>query len=276
LLAVNVLAGFAYADVADTGVCFSALTLGDEDAARRALRGLCATAWEHRATGCPAGVPISAAMARLSREQTGPILLVEPADNIGGGAPGDLTTVLRALVENRVPRSAACINDPEAVRRLWDAATGKRVRLAIGGKSKEIGSEPLVLDLTVVSRSSGRFALEDSRSHMASMVGTHVDMGPCAVARHGDTTVLLTSRRTPPFDLGQWRSQGIDPERLLAINVKAAVAHRQAYDPIAAASYTIDSPGPCDSDLRRLPYRHIRRPIYPLDTGAEYAEHRIG
>jgi microcystin degradation protein MlrC len=97
------------------------------------------------------------------------------------------------------------------------------------------------------------------------MVGRHVDMGPCTVVRTGATTVLLTSRRTPPFDLGQWRSQGIDPERLTVIGVKAAVAHRRAYDPIARASWTVSVPGPCTSDVRSLPYRLLRRPCWPWD-----------
>lgn len=77
-------------------------------------------------------------------------------------------------------------------------------------------------------------------------------------------TVLLTSRRTPPFDLGQWRSQGIDPEELFAIGVKAAVEYRPAYDPIARASYKIDLPGPCAENLGRLPFGRVSRPIYPL------------
>jgi hypothetical protein len=38
-------------------------------------------------------------------------------------------------------------------------------------------------------------------------------MGPSAVVRIGDgITVLLTSRKTPPFDLAQLRSQGLVPE----------------------------------------------------------------
>lgn len=48
--------------------------------------------------------------------------------------------------------------------------------------------------------------------------------------------MLLTSRRTPPFDLGQWRSQGVEPEDLFVVGVKAAIEHRPAYDPIARAS----------------------------------------
>jgi microcystin degradation protein MlrC len=91
-------------------------------------------------------------------------------------------------------------------------------------------------------------------------------MGPCAVVEiDGAITVLLTSRKTPPFDLGQLRSQGIEPEILSMIGVKAAVAHRRAYDRIAAASYTVRTPGPCTSDLRALSYQKLRRPIYPLD-----------
>ena len=97
------------------------------------------------------------------------------------------------------------------------------------------------------------------------MQGIHVDMGPCAVVRVDGVTILLTSRKTPPFDLGQWRSQGIEPSSLAIIGVKAAVAHRQAYDPITAASYRVRTPGPCASDLRTLPYRRVRRPIFPLD-----------
>jgi microcystin degradation protein MlrC len=107
--------------------------------------------------------------------------------------------------------------------------------------------------------------LEDRQSHLATMYGIHFKMGPCAVVRHGGITILLTSIKTPPFDLGQWRSQGIEPTKLSVIGVKAAVAHRRAYDPIAARMLWVDTPGPCRSDLRKLPYQHVRRPVFPLD-----------
>ena len=83
-----------------------------------------------------------------------------------------------------------------------------------------------------------------------------------------------TSRKTPTFDLGQLRSQGIEPTNLSVIGVKAAVAHRRAYDPIAVASYTVDTPGACPSDLTSIPYSRVRRPIYPLDeiTGPTMSE----
>ena len=68
------------------------------------------------------------------------------------------------------------------------------------------------LDVELLRRSDGTFELEDKQSHLASMCGDRFDMGPCAVVRHGGLTILLTSHKTPPFDLGQWRSQGIEPD----------------------------------------------------------------
>jgi len=46
---------------------------------------------------------------------------------------------------------------------------------------------------------------------------------------------------------------GVEPEHLSFIVVKAAVAHRCAYDPIARASFLIETLGPCQSRLTAFP-----------------------
>jgi microcystin degradation protein MlrC len=143
---------------------------------------------------------------------------------------------------------------------------GGSATVAIGGRGSPLDAGPLPLEVTVVSRSDGGFDLEDPNSHLASMSGRHYEMGPCAVVRHRGLTLLLTSRKTPPFDLGQFRSQGIEPTAFRLIGVKAAVAHRRAYDPIAKASYYVDTPGPCSSDLSRFPFKKLLHPVYPLDA----------
>ena len=204
-------------------------------------------------------------LRRIGPEPKGPVLLVEPADNIGGGAPGDGTGILRAMLAHGVKRGLVAINDPEAVTVLAAAALGRPLRLALGGRGWQLDPGPVELEVTLVSRSDGQFELEDVHSHLASMNGTHIAMGPCAVVRHAGITILLTSKKTPPFDLGQFRSQGIEPREFAVIGVKAAVAHRQAYDPIALASYFVDTPGPCSSNLAGFPYRRLRHPVYPLD-----------
>jgi len=268
LVAVNVFAGYSFADTHDTGLSFSAVTLGDPAPARGCLRRLRDHALANRQQAHVVDLSLAECVPRIlecvARNQT-PIALVEPADNIGGGAPGDAPTILRVLFENQVKGAAVVLNDPAAVQSLADLAIGGSRTVRVGGKASRFTDPPLELDLTLVSRSDGRFELEDRESHLASMCGVRIEMGPCAVVRSAGITVLLTSKKTPPFDLGQLRSQGIAPEKLSVIGVKAAVAHRRAYDRVTKASFTVATPGPCSSDLRQFPYKHVRRPIDPLD-----------
>jgi microcystin degradation protein MlrC len=204
-------------------------------------------------------------VARLPENVQGPVLLVEPSDNIGAGAPGDGTGVLRSLLKHGVEGALVVLNDPVSVSQLERIQIGDSSKLWVGGRGSRFDRGPVEIEAVLVSRGPGRFELEDRNSHLASMSGDHFDMGPCAVVRTGGITLLLTSRKTPPFDLGQLRSQNLEPGDFRVIGVKAAVAHRRAYDPIAVASYFVDTPGPCTSNLSSLEWRHLRRPIHPLD-----------
>ena len=272
-LAVNVIAGFAFGDTPDTGVSFSLATTGDEFEANAALEELCQAAWKLRRAGDKTEPPVDDVVRSILGEvpalPRGPVVLVEPSDNIGGGAPGDGTGLLRALIRHRAKNAAVAIADAEAVASLQDLQPGDSKTLHIGGKGSRLDEGPLRLEVTLVSRSDGTFQLEDRQSHLASMCGTTFHMGPCAVVKHAGVTILLSSVKTPPFDLGQWRSQGIHPEKLGIIGVKAAVAHRRAYDGIASRMIWVDTPGPCRSDVRKLPFAKVRHPIWPLDDTHE-------
>lgn len=264
---VNVVAGFSFGDTPHTGVAFAAVTHGDPEGAERHLDRLARLAWDLREHGLPAEHDPAAVLADLAAEpgHPTPICLVEPSDNIGGGAPGNGTGLLRALLVAGTDNAGIIINDPEAVGALSGLVPGATVTLAIGGKENPFDPGPVTLDVTLVATSDGRFTLEDLNSHMVAARGKHIDMGPSAVVRHAGLTILLTSRKTAPFDLGQWRSQGIEPRDFAVIGVKAAVAHRRAYDPIAVRSFTVATPGPCSSRLADFPYRRLTRPIFPLD-----------
>lgn len=277
---ISIVPGFSFADTPSTGVCLVMVidnTSGwatmkhDENgkmqfpASLTLLRPMMHYLEENRELGNVTDPPLAEVMSKLPSFTSGLTVLVEPSDNIGGGAPGDGTGLLRALLEYQVANSAICIADPAAVEKARSAGIGSKVTLSIGGKGSRLDAGPVDLEVEVISLSDGRFELEDKQSHLASMCGDRFDMGPSAVVRHAGITILLTSIKTPPFDLGQWRSQGIEPTKLSVIAVKAAVAHRRAYDPIAARMFWVDTPGPCSSNLKTLPYKHIRRPIYPLD-----------
>jgi microcystin degradation protein MlrC len=251
----------------------SAVTRGAPEEARLLLNRLADYAWQAREAGNVIEADFESLWPEIRRAlqepATGPVVIAEPSDNIGGGAPGDGTGLLRAFLRHDISSAAVVLNDPSAVARLAQLSSGTRCRLPLGGASGIEGALSLELDVELVSTSDGKFTLEDAHSHLASMAGLHIEMGPCATVRHhtasGVVWILLTSRKTPPFDLGQLRSQGIVPEEMALIGVKAAVAHRRAYDPIARASFAASTPGACASDLKTLPFRNVRRPIFPLD-----------
>ncbi len=271
--ACNIAGGFAFADTRDTGFSVSVVTTAAPGEERRFLEEGARLAWSLRERGNIVYPRVDEVVAKLKSAPpvAGPVLLVEPADNIGGGAPGDCTSVLRALLAHGIERALVVINDPQAVAALADAAPGSTRQLAVGGRGSRLDPGPLSIAATFVSRSDGAFTLEDPQSHLASLSGTRFEMGPCAVVRSGGVTILLTSRKTPPFDLGQLRSQGLEPRAFAIIGVKAAVAHKRGYDPITAASYYVDTPGPCSSNLATLPYHRLRRPVWPLEPGTVFS-----
>lgn len=265
LLAVNIQAGFAHADTLETGLSFSLVhqSLGPDQ--RNAVFQQLQMTVNSVPSALEKELPVASALKRIEDSEEHPVILVESADNVGGGAPGDGTMLLKALLDAGVEGVVAVLNDPQAVNAFRDRSAGERRTMEIGGASGELGAYPLQVDAELVSQSDGTFQLEDTASHLASSVGTHIEMGPCAVIRVQGVTILLTSRATPPFDLGQLRSQGINPEAARVIVVKAAVAYRRAYGKISACHYFVDTEGPCSNHLDRLPYARLRRPIWPLD-----------
>lgn len=264
-LEVGIAAGFAHADTPDSGLSFWVLDTKPNPAAELVLKTLCDEACRLCVGLAPREISIDEAIDAAIAAGRFPAILVEPADNIGGGAPGDGTTILRHLIQRNEGPSCVVINDPESVVRLQNHEPGGQATLSLGGKGFSGDPGPLEISVELLGLSNGRFELEDVHSHLASMCGTRIDMGPSAVVQHGQVTILITNRATPPFDLGQLRSQGIEPKDFHFIGVKAAVGHKQAYDPITATSFCVSTPGPCSSDLPSLPYRYIRRPIHPLD-----------
>lgn len=265
ILAINVHAGYAFADTPDTGLSFSACTIGNHDEARAQLQRLREFALERKEQGTVLDPSIESVMQQIKTMTEGPILLVEPSDNIGGGAGGDGTGILEALMRHDIQNAAVTIADPQAVAELSRLQIGERAKISIGPKAPSMSLGPVELEVELISTSDGGFDLEDANSHMASYSGLHCDMGPCAVVRYRGITILLTTHKTAPMDLGQLRSQGIIPEEKFVIGLKSGVSHRRAYDPVMKASFNVSTPGPCSSDIKTFPYKLLKRPAHPLD-----------
>jgi microcystin degradation protein MlrC len=284
--AVSVNAGFSFADTVDTGVSFLISTSGDLQEARSAIESLNELSLDKATVGNVIDEPVAEVMAQVDQLKSlgqldGLTLLVEPSDNVGGGAPGSGITMLRVLIEAGYTNVGVCLWDPAAVVAASQAKIGDAMTLELGGLGSSLFEPPLTLRCELLHFGDGEFELEDKKSHLASSVGSRFDMGQIAVVRAtdpgkpgGEATVLLTTRRTPPMDLGPWRHVGFDPESFSIMVIKAAVSHRQAYDPIAKRQLWVDTPGPCSSRLESFPFKNITRPIFPLDPLADVLGNR--
>ena len=257
---LNVTAGFAYGDSPGRGLSFQVVSFRRDRRFDEYFDPLESQACALEVEPAQGGGSIRETIKGLQWEWQGLTVLVEPSDNIGAGAPGDGTGALRLLLEHQIQRAVVCLWDPETVSRLTSVAVGSRTPLSLGGKGSRFDRGPVCVEGELVRKGPGVFTLEDSASHLASLSGRTFDMGASAVVRVDGITILLTSQRTPPFDLGQWSSQGIDLSDFRAVVVKAAVAHRRAYDPITTRTVVLDTPGPCSSDLGCFTYRHGQEP----------------
>jgi microcystin degradation protein MlrC len=266
VICVCVMGGFAYADTPFTGASVIVTTNDDSDLARRYADELCEILMRQRHAALPQFLPPDAAVAHALELPGGPIILVDSADNIGGGTPGDGTDALRAMLAAGVENGAVVLADREAVAACWDAGVGAIVRLSVGGKTDRWHGEPVGVTGMVRALSDGVFACELPDNHFASFYGNTIRMGRTIWLRAGGVNIVLTERKTPPFDLAQLRGVGVIPERQKMIAVKSAVAYRAAYMPIAAGVVEMDTAGLCSANLARFPYRHLRRPMFPLDA----------
>ncbi|WP_306118953.1 MULTISPECIES: M81 family metallopeptidase [unclassified Roseitalea] len=260
MVCINVMAGYAYADIGDCGFSLNCTTRGPVERAVEHMQSLQAILESNLEAAYPRDHTLEEALALADAlpDGQGPVLLIEPADNIGGGAPGDATGLLEPLLATGRCGIVAAIKDPEAVAACRKAGTGGILTVPIGGKTDGHHGRPIAFAGRVRHLSDGVFELENPNSHMASMGGTLIRMGDCAVIENDQATILLTSKKTAPMDLGHLHSQCIRPEDAAYVIVKAAVSHKDAYDPIARASFYVDSPGLCTSNLARLPYRNLR------------------
>jgi len=260
ILCINVMAGYSYADIADCGFSLNCCTKGDEEEALSYLKELLFILENNINEAYPLERNLKDTLSEIEKLKNvdGPILLIEPSDNIGGGTPGDGTDLLGQLLKTNKKNILAIINDPEAALHCHKKNIGDRINLFIGAKTDSFHGDPISINAEIEFISDGKFELENKNSHLASMMGDQIDMGLSAVIKNEKVRILLTSIKTPPMDLGQLYSQGIDPKDANFIIIKAAVSHKDAYDPIASYSFYIDSKGLCTSNLKRLPYKKIQ------------------
>ncbi|THD81688.1 MAG: M81 family peptidase [Phenylobacterium sp.] len=246
VLSVSFAHGFPWGDTPDTGSRVLVITDGDPARAAQLAEAIGRGVYAARDALLPRFPSIEAALDE-ALATPGLVVVADTADNAGGGAPGDNTALLKAMLDRGVAAAAlGAIWDPIAAIACADAGVGARLKLRIGGKAGLSSAQPLDIEATVraVSERHDQAGLGNSRTKMGLSVWIEVD----------GVDVVVNSIRTQVFSPDAFTGLGIDLEGKRLVAVKSSQHFHAGFAPIAAKIIRAATPGAIQMDFAGLPY----------------------
>lgn len=257
LLSASVLLGFPYADVKEMGSGFILVADSNEaenlDEARSRLSEYMLNKKEDFNGKKKEIAVVAPTLSGLEK----PVLLLDMGDNVGGGAPGNSTHLLEFLEREVDGKVFICVDDADAVLAANHYKIGDWFELAFGVKDNKYSVEVELHQLT-----NGIFT-EDTPKHGGFV---NYAMGPTAIMKtKKGNTVMLTSKRTPPYSLRQMTAFGLDPKSFDYIIAKGVNAPIAAYKSVCPSIVQVDTPGVTQADMTLFDYKNRRRPMFPFE-----------
>jgi microcystin degradation protein MlrC len=257
ILSISVVHGFSAADVPDAGAQIIVITDNRPETGARLARNLGMELFALRGTTGHTYLSIDDAIDAALAEPRGPVVLTDVWDNPGGGTAGDATFVLRRFIERGVRDAAfGTIWDPLAVKLCMAAGVGAEMPLRIGAKLAPRHGEPV--DVNVVVKAVVPNAVQHFRDSI-------VPLGDSVTVAFDGLEVILNSNRAQSFEPDLFSNLGIDPLKKKMLVLKSANHFFGAFSKLTSRIIYIDAGGPYPGDPRKVDYKKIRRPIWPLD-----------
>ncbi|MDF1815953.1 MAG: M81 family metallopeptidase [Verrucomicrobiales bacterium] len=270
VLSQSIILGFPYSDVQEMGASTLVVANDNPQLAAGLAEEIATRMWQLREDFEPRFTGVEEALDQINlAERT---LLLDMGDNVGGGSPADGTHICAALERRSLAPAFVCLCDPESVKIAEVTGVGRTVRLCLGGKTDQSHGDPLVVDCKILSFHEGRFTEPQVRH---GGIGEFHQGRTAVVRTAGGVTVMLTSRRVPPFSLEQLTSCGLAPEDFAIITAKGVIAPLAAYGPVCDRVIHVNTPGSTCADMKNLPFRHRRTPLFPFETSAESPFNRV-
>jgi microcystin degradation protein MlrC len=265
VLAISIFATQPWMDVPDIGWSAVVSTDGDVGLAQQTADTLARELWDRREMYdvVKTPIPVVLAEARTRDGVGGPVVASDGPDSPTAGAAGDGTAMLAEIVATGDDvRALMLVTDPVSVDAAIAAGPGATIDIELGGRITTEFYSPLPITAEVLSVHLPGDGVPNEFDKGAS---APLELGRTAVLRILNTTVLVTEFKADGRKLGPYLQHGLDPRDYALVQVKSAGAYRAEFEPIASVVYDLDTRGPCDSELTRMPYRRITRPLWPFD-----------
>lgn len=247
VLDASLLVGYVWADE-PRAMASVVITGTDMAVLEREAKVLAKRYWDARGQfnfGVPAGSIDDCITRALEAPERG-IFISDSGDNPTAGGVGDTPFFLERLLKRQVEDAIlGGIADAEATDACYKTGVGTELELTLGGKLNPKGSRPLPVRGRALHLHPG----ENDRQ---------------AVLQVGGVKVIVSSQRRPYHYLEDFLQLGLKPleHKLVVVKMGYLVPDLKR---IASRILLALSPGAVDQAIERLPFKRIRRPIYPLD-----------
>lgn len=256
---------FPCQDVAEQGWAALAVTNDNAALAQRLANELAQRVWALRHEMLPPKMlTMDQAIREAIRVEGCPVVITDPADNTGGGALGDTTTMFAALLEHRHEIDGLVITslpDKDAIDQIVDHNVGDTVHVQVGGKLDTLFSKPVPITAKVEVITTGPIT-DDGKFGFDPMV----EVGRIVSLAIDNVRLVLTDLAIKGPQPSLFRKVGIEPFEAKIVGLKTGTGYQQTYARAMKAMFVADCPGAMSYNTPNLDFKKVRRPIYPLDV----------
>jgi microcystin degradation protein MlrC len=248
--------GYPFADLPNVGAKMLVVTDNDHAMAERVAAefGLRAYGLRREIGFESVSLPMETALSKALASPVKPVVVADQSDNVGAGAPGDATFVLRWLLDHQVQNAAsAIIYDPEVAKIAHRAGQGATLDVRLGGKLGRSSGTPLDISVKVLStltRYTHTFPQQSGQP-------LSFPVGDVAALRCGGIDIVVGSVRCQCYSPSIFSDLGIDPASKDLLVPKSTQHFQGPFSAVAKEVIYMAAPGACNPDPRQIPYRRL-------------------
>ena len=265
VLNVSVMGGFAYADTPFNGLSVIVTAL-DQSAADDLAKEIAVAGWARRDRFKPHLTGLEDAVARAKGTEDASrhaLIFADVADNPGGGGRGNTMWILKAFLDAGVRDGlVGVIHDPALAAEAHVLGVGARFTAQFNRGGVDEFSQMFAVEAAVAG-------LRDRpvRGRRGIYANNTLDLGLCAALTIGGLTVVVISNRVQCADPVFFEMFGLDIAAARVVVVKSRGHFRGGFDEFFRHEDVIevDAPGLTSPVLSRFAWRHMPRPVVPLD-----------
>lgn len=251
VLSVSTFMVHIWIDAPEVGWSCIVVTDNDPELAEKLCHQLCEINWSVKDHPHPEPLTPEEAIQKIKsswfRRHFGTSIISDLSDLVAAGAPGENTHILQALmIHGKELTSYVPLCDEESVNLLQPSQLNHIVTVAVGKKLEKIYNQELEFTGKLIFLGESKY-------------------GKTAVLRYHKLHLILTTLPCPAFKPGFFRKLGLSLWKADAVVVKNLFPFRIFYWLYNRQSLFVKTKGVTNIDVFQLDYKHIPRPIYPLD-----------